>query len=418
MSNTVIVGAGIIGVSTAYYLSEPSHTLAQSIHLIDPADELFNCASGLAGGFLAEDWFAPSVAPLGVLSFRLHRELAEAHDGKTHWDYSRSTAVSMSGDSESAIGGSGEDWLRDGTSRARAATEPTGSEGLQGGEPAWLARGEGVSVEVISTKGSVAQIDPWKLCEWLLSKCKERGVHVHNPAHAISVAKDVRDTLSSVRIREKDGVETDLPCHRLILTAGAWTPRVFRTLFPHSPAAIPISPLAGHALLVRSPRWTAAQGDEGCHAVFATDTLGFSPEVFSRRGGRIYVAGLNSTMERLPEEVNDVGVGEGEKMRVAVERMRGVGRRMLGGEEVEVVRASMCFRPVTASGRPLLCKVPDRVLGDGLWTRGGGDGGVFISAGHGAWGISQCLGTGLVLAELVEGRKISVNITPLALATW
>lgn len=54
-THTVIVGSGIIGLCTAYYLSESGHTSAQSIHVIDTSQELFRCASGLAAGFLAQD---------------------------------------------------------------------------------------------------------------------------------------------------------------------------------------------------------------------------------------------------------------------------------------------------------------------------------------------------------------------------
>lgn len=36
---------------------------------------------------------------------------------------------------------------------------------------------------------------------------------------------------------------------------------------------------------------------------------------------------------------------------------------------------------------------------------GVGGSGIFVAAGHGAWGISLSLGTGYVVAGLVEGRK-------------
>jgi glycine/D-amino acid oxidase-like deaminating enzyme len=52
MGDTVIIGAGIIGLSTAFYLSEHSK---RKIHLVDSTNELFKCASGLAGGFLASN---------------------------------------------------------------------------------------------------------------------------------------------------------------------------------------------------------------------------------------------------------------------------------------------------------------------------------------------------------------------------
>jgi len=55
MSSTVIIGAGIIGCATAYYLSELEGVDPSSIHLIESSPELFASASGKSGGFLAED---------------------------------------------------------------------------------------------------------------------------------------------------------------------------------------------------------------------------------------------------------------------------------------------------------------------------------------------------------------------------
>ena len=58
-SSTIIVGAGIIGLSTAYYLSESGNTDPRSIHLVDSSPELFRCASGLGAGFLVADCKPP-----------------------------------------------------------------------------------------------------------------------------------------------------------------------------------------------------------------------------------------------------------------------------------------------------------------------------------------------------------------------
>lgn len=54
-SSTVIVGTGIIGCATAYYLSLSGHTKPDTIHLVEASEELFASASGKAGGFLAAD---------------------------------------------------------------------------------------------------------------------------------------------------------------------------------------------------------------------------------------------------------------------------------------------------------------------------------------------------------------------------
>ena len=108
-THIVIVGSGIIGVSTAYYLSlltskegVPADGNTRDtkrefhIHLVDPAPVLFkHVASGKAGGFLARNWFSPSVAELGAFSFDLHKNLADQFDGRKGWGWSKSTVINL-----------------------------------------------------------------------------------------------------------------------------------------------------------------------------------------------------------------------------------------------------------------------------------------------------------------------------------
>ncbi|KAH6616641.1 FAD dependent oxidoreductase-domain-containing protein [Boeremia exigua] len=338
--------------------------------------------------------------------------------------------MSLSQDTESAISGSGEDWLENGTSRAQLASHNRPSEG-DGSGPEWLRRTKEGIMEVISREGTTAQIDPLRFCKWLLSSVEERGVRVIYPAAATEVLRDAKGIMSGLRIvggqdkqsqDRRSGVDIHLtraltgtvPCTRLLITSGAWSPRVFSTLFSNAQTRIPISSLAGHSLLVRNPFSKPKDIDEEvCHAVFATDTLGFSPEWFARIGGELYLAGLNSTSIPLPDIATDV-----EPSSKAIEQLKNCARVMMvengAGKDVEVLRQSLCFRPVTPSGRPLVSRIPDEKLG-GVRTRSGADGGVFIAAGHGAWGISHAPGTGLVLAELMEGRPTSAKIEALRL---
>lgn len=148
---TVILGSGIIGLSTAYYLSqivEPS-----TVHLVDASPRLFASASGYAAGFIAKDWFSPSVAAVGELSFAEHKRLADEFDGRNRWGYLPGVGLNY------VPGGAdgnkrGTDWLRDGTSRAQEANAEF--ERIGGDEtPEWLWKGDG-KVEVIGEKGSVA----------------------------------------------------------------------------------------------------------------------------------------------------------------------------------------------------------------------------------------------------------------------
>ena len=148
---TVVVGSGIIGVSTAYYLCKSGKTPPFSIHLIESTSTPFASASGFAAGFLARDWFSSSVASLGELSFNLHKKLAEENNGWKKWGYSRSTGISLA----ETGGQRGDDWLREGTSRADAAGV---HEFVDANGPTWLTRRNGRNIETISEGASTAQV--------------------------------------------------------------------------------------------------------------------------------------------------------------------------------------------------------------------------------------------------------------------
>jgi glycine/D-amino acid oxidase-like deaminating enzyme len=149
--STVILGAGIIGVSTAYHLSQI--TSPTTIHLVDPSPTLFSSASGYAAGFLAKDWFPPPIAPLGAVSFEMHRRLAAEHGGREKWGYSPSTGVSLA-QTRGAWAEKGDEWLSTG-GRAVVLAEHQYGEGEQG--PLWLNRGRG-KLEVLSTGETTAQV--------------------------------------------------------------------------------------------------------------------------------------------------------------------------------------------------------------------------------------------------------------------
>lgn len=74
----------------------------------------------------------------------------------------------------------------------------------------------------------------------------------------------------------------------------------------------------------------------------------------------------------------------------------------------------LCFRPVTNRGTPILGRIPDERLGS-IGTRGGSEGGVWLAAGHGPWGISLSLGSGKIMAEMIQGRSTSVSVSGLGL---
>ncbi|KAI1463664.1 FAD dependent oxidoreductase [Daldinia caldariorum] len=422
MPTTVILGAGIIGTSTAYYLSQQQQQQqagSGSIHLVEPSPELFASASGFAGGFLAKDWFSPASADLGALSFEEHRRLAEREGGAERWGYAKSTSITLLSEAAARSRERVDLWVRDGASRAEAA----GAKPVVGTPPSWLRLADGDQVEVISEEGTVAQIDPLQLSQFLLQKCLDAGVRLHHPAKALSIQTDTRNELSSIRVADThvSGTETDIPCTNVVIAAGAWSPQVFRTLFPTSGFALPISSLAGHSLVATSPRWTPEHeqpGGSSCHALFLSSRPGYSPEIMSRRvggggggGGNIYVAGLNCAAEPLPDLATDA---KRQISRESIETLRETAREVLGEDGVEIIREGLCFRPVTERGTPIVSRVADELLGPGVGTRPAPEGGVYVASGHGPWGISMSLGTGLVMAEMIQGRALSADVSGLS----
>lgn len=438
---TVIVGGGIIGLSVAYYLCELQPDLAEShqIHIIDSASELLLSASGYAGGFLAKDWFSPALSSLGNLSFELHKELAVTNDGSKNWGYSRSVAYSLAidsrGVSKSTRDGS-NGWLESGLSRSDAAPSTEGhGEGAQcnemlndDGTPAWFTKQKNGTLDVIDDQDGCAQVVPRQLCEWLITSCKKGGVQIHTGCEATGIFKSSDGKVAGVRV-SKDCEIYEKHCKNIVIAAGAWTPTALKTLFPKCKIKIPIRPLAGYSITVRSPRLTkpildpAKQGNGSLsHAVYcaATEHWSFAPEVFSRiaEDGRpeLWAGGVNDPSLRLPETANGAAAlkdrEKGEELRLAMVAMTGLSKEGydLNIDDLEILKEGLCFRPVSNSGLPIVSKLPTGSLGHDMLLENGG---VYVASGHGPWGISLSLGTGKVMAELILRQRPSANISRL-----
>ncbi|KGO76735.1 FAD dependent oxidoreductase [Penicillium italicum] len=386
--STVILGGGIIGASIGYYLS--ANQPDGEIHIVEQSPELFTAASGYAAGFLARDWFEPSLAPLGAMSFDLHHELAATQGGEKKWGFMKGTAFNLDTVAQRKRGGPrGDDWLRTSTSRAETAA---GSEDKTPVEfPEWLTMQKEGILEKISQGETVAQADPLRLSQFLIDGAISRGVKLYNPAQAAAVAKDGNGTITGVKIVSLDSKKESI---------------------------IPF----------RSPRYTMEHEKNvyrgSSHAVFTTHppSCGFSSEIFLREGGEIYIAGLNNPTMKLPSCAGDTSQlfdpSEMQKLKdVAVRLMGGIPKgtkeatdETPNTDDLEIIREGLCFRPVGNTGVPTIGRVGDNSLGE---VKANPKGGVFIAAGHGAWGISLCLGTGKVVSEMIKKQKLSVDVSGL-----
>lgn len=255
-----------------------------------------------------------------------------------------------------------------------------------------------------------------------------RGAKLHQPTKAVSLVTDSTGTITGVKVLNlKTQTESVIPCTNLVVCTGSWSQQTFNELFPSSSASIPMTPLAGYSLVLRSPRYTMAHEREvggSSHALFTTHppSAGFSPEIFSRQGGEIYIAGLNSgeiPLPKLAEETHKL------MDKTQMDKLKAVTVRLMGElpqgcdqatddiantDDLEIIREGLCFRPVTKHGLPIVSKVSPNLLGNKIRSAKGG---VFVATGHGPWGISLSLGTGKVVAEMIQGVKTSVDVSGL-----
>lgn len=242
--------------------------------------------------------------------------------------------------------------------------------------------------------------------------------------------KDDSGTITGVRIVSLSSEEESvIPCTNLVLSSGSWTPHVLKDLFPATRVSLGITPLAGYSLVLHSPRHTIDHERTvlhgRSHAVFTTDphSCGFSPEIFTREGGEIYIAGLNPSIS-LPARIEETrqlfDPAEMQKLKNVAVRLMGDAARgsskssdgIYHSDDLKIIREGLCFRPVSRTGGPTIGRIDDSSLGDGV--RISEQGGVYIAAGHGPWGISLSLGTGKVVSEMVQGQRTSVDLSGLA----
>lgn len=79
--------------------------------------------------------------------------------------------------------------------------------------------------------------------------------------------KDGHNTLDIVHLQPVGKPNTSfwIPCQKILISAGAWTPQVINTLFPANRLDIKLmpGPPSLHWLNVRDPRWIPSQIKKG-----------------------------------------------------------------------------------------------------------------------------------------------------------
>lgn len=430
-----IVGGGIIGCSTAYYLTRhPSYspsthriTLLEAAStnsggrtkdsitdpgtLADPAtaqkinpahNGIAGGSSGKAGGLLAKWAFPSNIVPL---SFRLHDELAKEHDGAARWGYRRCYASQVECRARLPGGLGGKDAVQAGQDAGKTEGVTRGlhkdhrttiSKLKKLGAPEdldWLDTEQSlVAYDGMGTPDDTAQVHPELFTRSMAQLAEEKGVKIVTGARVTAISKGANGHVESVTYT-KDGQDNQLPTTDCIVAAGPWTPR----LLPN----VPVTSSRAHSIVIKTPKPVSP------YALFTSIALpaGFpspsqqkatnrtvEPEIYARPDGTAYACGPTDSNVPLPLTTAEVEV-DGARCDDIAAQVGAVSDEL--GRDGDVLARQACYLP---QGGPFIGPVP-------------GHEGVIVAAGHTCWGIQNAPGTGKLVSEIMfDGKAVSARL--------
>ncbi|KAL4803303.1 FAD dependent oxidoreductase [Aspergillus unguis] len=390
----VIVGGGIIGSSSAYYITRhPSFDPSRHSVTLVEASDIAGGASGKAGGLLAQWAYPSNIVPL---SFKLHAELAKEHNGKERWGYrevgcgqliARGRPLSEKKDGNSA-GDSLSLNKRSASALGKLKTSKAPQELGEWIEPD-LIRG----YEDMSDPGETAQVHPYLFTTSIAKLAEEKGAKVI--LGSVSAIDSKGDGVKSVTYEEKETGQTQtIPATDVVVAAGPWTSRVM-------PEA-PISAMRAHSVVIRPTTPASA------HTLFTNIEIPAnfdpshpsrptvaSPEIYARPDDTVYACGEGDQVVPLPKTSADVEV-DPKRIQEIIHQVGSISDALRDGE---ITARQACYLPnvSAARGGPLVGQT--------------GTKGLYLAAGHTCWGIQNAPGTGKLISEFVfDGRAKSANI--------
>ncbi|KAL0779556.1 hypothetical protein CaCOL14_004040 [Colletotrichum acutatum] len=400
--NIVIVGGGIIGSTTAYFLTRhPKYNPALHRITILEATAIASGASGKAGGLLAL-WAYPSC--LVPLSYRLHKELATEHGGEKRWGYRRVNCGSFEArvtkqtlekikqaavKPEAVAPGANEGEQEKGWERLPKQDEAAeamlrDSGGVVPGDLDWIDR---AAVETYAEMGrpgatETAQVHPYDFTTSMAALAQEKGVEVRTNALLKRIISGeggggggggVKSVEYLDRLLPRSKV-TGLRAHSVVYNADVSPYAVFTSI------KLPADFVPEHRV---------SKGQKRKHKRVV------DPEIYARPYGEVYACGEPDEDAPLPDTADKVQVDEANCDDI-ISYIATVSPA-LAAASIKAKQA--CYLPQHESG-PLIgaTSVP------GLW----------LAAGHTCWGIQNGPATGKLMSEyILDGKTVSADISEL-----
>ena len=372
----VIVGGGIIGCTTAYYLSHhPSFRGGvDKITILEASTTgVAQGASGKAGGLIAK-WAYPT--KLVDISFPEHVRLAELHNGAERWGWRYVDCGMWEGRGEDNLPPAGASSGVDAGGASGTNLEETAgledSDAEQRGERElpddlrWVKESLTDSYSIISADGDSAQVHPHLFTTSMLELAQSKGVKLRLGAIVAAIAFDM-ENVTGVHYQSRTTPMGFIPATHVILCAGPWTPNIL--------PSVPIKATRAHSIVIK-PQPGAQLSP---HALFTRISLPggtddderASPEIGARPNNEVYASGAEDTSP-LPYLVDDVKVDKA-ACQVIFQQVASISPELRAGI---VVKKQACFLPTVKKsglGGPIVGPAPRMAAG------------YYIAAGHSCW---------------------------------
>ncbi|KAF8865896.1 hypothetical protein BDZ45DRAFT_378171 [Acephala macrosclerotiorum] len=262
--------------------------------------------------------------------------------------------------------------------------------------------------------------NPAGIGKWLAAKCLSLGVEIRTGLKVVGASLSSHNKVQAVTCLDDGESPTRIDCSRLLIACGPWTPVTYEKLFPSSPIQLQSSVNAGDWLVCKSPCPTTF---ESTAFVSLANIVGEKLEFAGRNDGTIWCCGKRNFTASLPAP------GEiDEPDEAVIEELCGYARRWLNTsckctskhvDELEIVGTGRAFRPSTKSGLPIISQVkPWDLTGASTNTDQvlNASSGVFVSWGHGSYGLTLGMGMGKLMSQLMCGQKPDLDLSLFDLA--
>ena len=359
MPEVVIVGGGVAGIGTAYYLGK-----ARVRATVIEKDAIAAHASGFAYGGLGPLSGAGIPGPMAEIaqaSFRLHTALSESLPKESGIDFEFRSRLSLSlafDDVETSALKAAGDWQG---RQEEFSTEWLAPSGLHEINP--MISSEAVGGCLLH---GMTDLEPYKFVLALAQAAEKLGAEVRH-----GVVTGLKRNGSRVT-----GVVTSggvVHCDAAVLAAGPWSGDVA----DWTGAPMPVHPLKGQILRLNAPPPAVDCSISWSHNYAATKGDGLL-----WTGTTEEHAGFN---EEPTAEARDVIMSSLLKMLPAM-------------EDAELVRQTACLRPVTSDGLLALGRIPG-------WD------GLYVATGAGRKGIMYGPYMGLAVADMILGRETELDLS-------